>query len=94
MAVKDVPEVKEMLSKADSILGYDLLNMCLTGPEEKLAETKYCQPAMFCGWLGWSLQVEISKPRMLRSVHGAWLACHWVSTQHFVLQEFLVLRMD
>ena len=49
--VKDVPEVKEMLSKADSILGYDLLNMCLTGPEEKLAETKYCQPAMFVGGL-------------------------------------------
>eukprot|EP00438_Fugacium_kawagutii_P020708 Skav225264 [mRNA] locus=scaffold4099:84030:85295:+ [translate_table: standard] len=49
--VKDVPEVKEMLSKADSILGYNLLEMCLTGPEEKLAETKYCQPAMFVGGL-------------------------------------------
>lgn len=49
--VKDVPEVKEMLSKANSILGYDLLDMCLKGPEEKLAETKYCQPAMFVGGL-------------------------------------------
>ncbi|CAE7245719.1 MCAT [Symbiodinium necroappetens] len=49
--VKDVPEVKDMLSKANEILGYDLLKMCLEGPEEKLAETRYCQPAMFVGGL-------------------------------------------
>ncbi|CAK9093158.1 unnamed protein product [Durusdinium trenchii] len=49
--VKDVPEVKEMLSKAKTILGYDLLEMCLKGPEDKLAETQYCQPAMFVGGL-------------------------------------------
>ena len=49
--VKDVPEVKEMLSKAKEILGYDLLEMCLKGPEDKLAETRYCQPAMFVGGL-------------------------------------------
>ena len=42
-----VPKVKDMLSKATEILGYDLLKMCLEGPEEKLAETRYCQPAMF-----------------------------------------------
>ena len=42
-----VPEVKDMLAKASKILGYDLLNMCMEGPEEKLAETRYCQPAMF-----------------------------------------------
>eukprot|EP00931_Biecheleriopsis_adriatica_P008222 TRINITY_DN109439_c0_g1_i1.p1 TRINITY_DN109439_c0_g1~~TRINITY_DN109439_c0_g1_i1.p1 ORF type:complete len:484 (+),score=126.95 TRINITY_DN109439_c0_g1_i1:64-1515(+) len=49
--VKDLPEVKDMLTKAKSILGYDLLELCLQGPEDKLAETKYCQPAMFVGGL-------------------------------------------
>jgi hypothetical protein len=49
--VKDLPEVKDMLSKAKAILGYDLLELCLKGPEEKLAETRYCQPAMFVGGL-------------------------------------------
>ena len=27
--VKDIPAVKEMLDKAKSVLGYDLLNKCL-----------------------------------------------------------------
>jgi len=49
--VKDIPEVKDMLEKAKPILGYDLLELCLNGPEEKLAETRYCQPAMFVGGL-------------------------------------------
>lgn len=50
-SVKDLPEVKDMLEKAKPILGYDLLELCLNGPEEKLAETRYCQPAMFVGGL-------------------------------------------
>ena len=45
--MEESPKVKDMLSKATEILGYDLLKMCLEGPEEKLAETRYCQPAMF-----------------------------------------------
>jgi len=49
--VKDMPAVKEMLDKAGPILGYDILDICLNGPEEKLEETRYCQPAMFIGGL-------------------------------------------
>jgi len=36
-----------MLAKAKTILGYDVLELCLNGPEEKLAETQYCQPCLF-----------------------------------------------
>jgi len=50
-SVKDLPEVKDMLEKAKPILGYDLLELCLQGPEDKLAETRYCQPAMFVAGL-------------------------------------------
>merc|ERR1711920_10738 len=45
--VKDFPKVGDMLKKAQEILGYDILDLCLKGPESKLEETKYCQPAMF-----------------------------------------------
>jgi len=49
--VKDMPVVKDMLTKAKDILGYDLLQLCLEGPEDKLEETRYCQPAMFLAGL-------------------------------------------
>jgi len=49
--VKDMPKVQEMLQKSKDILGWDVLELCLNGPEEKLEETKYCQPAMFIGGL-------------------------------------------
>ena len=40
-----------MLEKANEILGYDILKICLEGPDEKLAETRFCQPAMFIAGL-------------------------------------------
>eukprot|EP00420_Gonyaulax_spinifera_P010657 CAMPEP_0197943804 /NCGR_PEP_ID=MMETSP1439-20131203/125094_1 /TAXON_ID=66791 /ORGANISM="Gonyaulax spinifera, Strain CCMP409" /LENGTH=458 /DNA_ID=CAMNT_0043567059 /DNA_START=71 /DNA_END=1447 /DNA_ORIENTATION=- len=49
--VQDLDEVKDMLAKAGPILGYDLLELCLNGPEDKLEQTKFCQPAMFVGGL-------------------------------------------
>ena len=49
--VKDLPAVQEMLTKSREILGYDILDLCLNGPEEKLEETRHCQPAMFIGGL-------------------------------------------
>lgn len=41
------PNVKEMFSVAQKILGYDLLALCLQGPEEELQKTVHCQPAVF-----------------------------------------------
>jgi len=49
--VKDIPAVKDMLKKADTILGFDVLKLCLEGPESKLEETSSCQPAMFIAGL-------------------------------------------
>jgi len=47
-----------MLASAQTVLGWDLKDLCLNGPEAKLAETKFCQPAMFvAGMAG----VEIMK---------------------------------
>merc|ERR1719287_107171 len=60
--VKDLPKVKDMLDKSKDILGWDVLELCLNGPEEKLAETKYCQPAMFIGGLAGLEKLRAEKP--------------------------------
>lgn len=39
--------VKDMFGVAQKILGYDLLSLCLDGPEEELMKTVHCQPAVF-----------------------------------------------
>merc|ERR1719421_738617 len=41
--VQDIPKVKEMLDKATDLMGLDLLELCMRGPETKLEETRYCQ---------------------------------------------------
>jgi len=59
-AVKDLPPVVDMVSKASKILGFDIIDVCLTGPEEKLTQTKFCQPAIYvAGLAGWErLKIE------------------------------------
>eukprot|EP00929_Paragymnodinium_shiwhaense_P000580 TRINITY_DN100829_c0_g1_i1.p1 TRINITY_DN100829_c0_g1~~TRINITY_DN100829_c0_g1_i1.p1 ORF type:complete len:427 (-),score=129.69 TRINITY_DN100829_c0_g1_i1:18-1298(-) len=45
--LQQLPAVQQMLQVANDILGYDLLQLCLKGPEDTLGETKFCQPAVF-----------------------------------------------
>jgi len=45
--LKENAAVIELVAKARSVLGYDLLDVCLGGPQERLDETSICQPAMF-----------------------------------------------
>merc|ERR1711920_853944 len=47
----NLPAVKDMLAKAEKVLGWDLKELCLKGPEDKLSQTEYCQPAMFIAGL-------------------------------------------
>ncbi len=41
------PQSAALFAEAKSVLGYDLLALCADGPEEKLRETRYSQPAIF-----------------------------------------------
>lgn len=43
----EVPEAKALFDEASSILGYDLLDVCMNGPKEKLDSTVISQPAIF-----------------------------------------------
>eukprot|EP00747_Dinoflagellata_sp_TGD_P058844 gnl/TRDRNA2_/TRDRNA2_151310_c0_seq2.p1 gnl/TRDRNA2_/TRDRNA2_151310_c0~~gnl/TRDRNA2_/TRDRNA2_151310_c0_seq2.p1 ORF type:complete len:537 (-),score=162.35 gnl/TRDRNA2_/TRDRNA2_151310_c0_seq2:165-1775(-) len=49
--VKDIPKVQEYLKTSKDILGFDVLDVCLNGPESKLEETSICQPCMFIAGL-------------------------------------------
>lgn len=52
--LKDVmerPAIKSMLERAAEILHWDPRELCLKGPEEKLAETEFCQPLMYLAGL-------------------------------------------
>lgn len=40
------PNVKEMYNIASQILGFDLLEICLSGPSKQLEKTIYQQPAI------------------------------------------------
>lgn len=42
-----LPAVQHLLERAKAVLGYDLLDLCVNGPEAKLNQTQQCQPAMF-----------------------------------------------
>jgi [acyl-carrier-protein] S-malonyltransferase len=60
--VRDIPEVQKMLKEADEILGYSIQDVCFKGPEEKLEETRHCQPAMFIAGLAGLAKLKMERP--------------------------------
>lgn len=42
-----LPQAKALFDQSAEILGYDLLDLCTNGPEEKLNSTVHSQPALF-----------------------------------------------
>ena len=42
-----LPEACRLLEKANDILGYDLKEIMFKGPQEKLSDTRYAQPAIY-----------------------------------------------
>jgi [acyl-carrier-protein] S-malonyltransferase len=45
--VEASPEAADIFARARRVLGYDLLAVTQVGPEERLTETRYAQPAIF-----------------------------------------------
>ncbi|XP_034254235.1 probable malonyl-CoA-acyl carrier protein transacylase, mitochondrial [Thrips palmi] len=55
-----LPQVEKMYKVANEILGYDLLKLCLNGPQDQLDQTLYCQPAIYVASLA-ALQLMIEE---------------------------------
>uniref|UniRef100_A0A8C6UAF5 Malonyl-CoA-acyl carrier protein transacylase, mitochondrial n=1 Tax=Neogobius melanostomus TaxID=47308 RepID=A0A8C6UAF5_9GOBI len=65
------PNVKEMFAAAQRILGYDLLSLCLEGPEEELMKTVHCQPAVFVNSLAAVEKLNHVNPQAIESCVAA-----------------------
>merc|ERR1711933_77237 len=57
-----IPEVRDMLAKAQKILGYNILDVMLNGPEDKLLQTRHCQPAMYIAGLAAVEKLRLDEP--------------------------------
>ena len=55
--VDNFPAASEVFAEASAKLGYDLLSLCINGPEEKLDQTEHTQPALltasYAAWRIW-----------------------------------------
>lgn len=65
------PNVKEMFSVAQKILGYDLLSLCLEGPEEELMKTVHCQPAVLVSSLAAVEKLNCENPKAVETCVAA-----------------------
>ncbi|KAI4876054.1 hypothetical protein NFI96_030103 [Prochilodus magdalenae] len=74
--------VKEMFTVAQKVLGYDLLDLCLNGPEEDLMKTVHCQPAVFVASLAAVERLNHENPDAIENC---------VATAGFSVGEFAAL---
>ncbi|KAE8613138.1 hypothetical protein XENTR_v10007589 [Xenopus tropicalis] len=65
------PNVREMFAVAHKVLGYDLLELCLRGPQETLNRTVHCQPAIFVTSLAATEKLSQEDPEAVESCVAA-----------------------
>ncbi len=65
------PEVQQLFTQANEILGYDLANLCFNGPEADLNSTVHSQPGLFVSSLAALMALKKSSPEVMESVESA-----------------------
>lgn len=61
------PNVKEMFDCASETIGYNLLDVCLTGPKKELDKTIHSQPAVFVTSLAAVEKLQVDSPEVLEN---------------------------
>lgn len=61
------PQARELFEIANEILNYDLLKLCLKGPQEKLNQTYFNQPATVVSSLAALEQLREERPRVFET---------------------------
>ena len=56
--------VRDLFEKASEILQFNILQLCLEGPEDRLTETVYCQPAVVLASLAAVEKLKIDFPEV------------------------------
>jgi [acyl-carrier-protein] S-malonyltransferase len=62
------PAAKSLFDRAAVVLGYDLLDLCVNGPAERLNATDISQPAIFVASLAALEQLKATEPDTLKEV--------------------------
>ncbi len=60
--VETLPAARRLFDEAGEVLGYDLLEICLNGPVERLNATDVSQPAIFVASLAALESLRVSEP--------------------------------
>lgn len=63
--VAQIPEVRDMFELANHVLKYDLLDLCLHGPKNKLDMTIYAQPAILVTSLACLEKLKEERPNAI-----------------------------
>jgi len=66
-----LPAAKALFDEANAVLGFDLLQLCVNGPVERLNATDVSQPALFVASLAALEQLKAIDPTALDSVAAA-----------------------
>ncbi len=64
------PEAKSYFDRASAVLGYDLLELCLYGPDDRLNATVHSQPALFVHSVASLESLKQTQPGLFDSVVG------------------------
>lgn len=65
------PRVRELYAAARHVLGYDLLELSLHGPQEALDRTAHCQPAVFVASLAAVEKLQHLQPAVIENCVAA-----------------------
>ncbi|XP_008153666.2 malonyl-CoA-acyl carrier protein transacylase, mitochondrial [Eptesicus fuscus] len=65
------PRVRELYAAARRVLGYDLLELSLRGPQEALDRTAHCQPAVFVASLAAVEKLQHLQPAVIENCVAA-----------------------
>uniref|UniRef100_UPI00398EEE46 malonyl-CoA-acyl carrier protein transacylase, mitochondrial n=1 Tax=Pristiophorus japonicus TaxID=55135 RepID=UPI00398EEE46 len=69
--LQQYPNVRQMFAAAEKILGYDLLSLCVNGPQGELNKTRHCQPAVFVTSLAAVEMLHHEHPEAIEKCVGA-----------------------
>lgn len=69
--VETLPAARQLFEQARGILGYDLAELCASGPVEKLDTTVYSQPALFVCSLAALEWLKANKPEVVAGCEAA-----------------------
>ena len=82
--IEKYPQTRIYFEIAQQILGYDLLEICLNGPEEKLSSTRVSQPAIFVCSVASLVKLECEFPGLVsKSVATAGLSLGEYTSLYF-----------